>query len=72
MTVPAAALRPHAASGESDAGAPPSSHGYLASDSPLYPSDTVRKERATFDPRKRYRELLRRRRETHLTPQALV
>jgi hypothetical protein len=41
VTVPAAALRPLAASGESDAGALPSSRSYPASDSPLNAGTTT-------------------------------
>ena len=41
VTVPAAALRPRAASGESDAGAPPSSRSYPASSSPLHAGTTT-------------------------------
>ena len=40
VTVPAAALRPRAASGESDAGAPPLARGYPASASPLHAGTT--------------------------------
>ncbi len=39
--MPTATLRPRAASGESDAGAPPSSHSYPASDSQLHAGTTT-------------------------------